>query len=206
VGKDKLALVVPQVQTHGTSNPPERFFQRFGPAGECLNSDWPRITTEASESFFKPRKNGLRVLLINTPIREWSYPNIMPIGQGYVGAVAAMDGHHLDVLDLNAERRCPVKDSAEVFNKWIEDQIIRKLGAQKPDVIGLGGIITQYGRMKKIAQLCKRVYPDVPIVLGGGIASSMPEFMLARMPIDVAVQEEGEVTFSEVTGRRKGYM
>ena len=201
MGKDKLALVVPQVQTHGTSNPPERFFQRFGPAGECLNSDWPRITTEASESFFKPRKNGLRVLLINTPIREWSYPNIMPIGQGYVGAVAAMDGHHLDVLDLNAERRCPVKDSAEVFNKWIEDQIIRKLGAQKPDVIGLGGIITQYGRMKKIAQLCKRVYPDVPIVLGGGIASSMPEFMLARMPIDVAVQEEGEVTFSEVLHR-----
>lgn len=200
MGEPTRNLVLPDAP-RSASNSPGYLFQRFGPTGECLNPDWPRITTEASESSFEPRKNGLRVLLINTPIREWSYPNIMPIGQGYVGAVAVMDGHHLDVLDLNAERRCPVKDSAEVFNKWIEDQIIRKLGAQKPDVIGLGGIITQYGRMKKIAQLCKRVYPDVPIVLGGGIASSMPEFMIARMPIDVAVQEEGEVTFSEVLHR-----
>jgi radical SAM superfamily enzyme YgiQ (UPF0313 family) len=41
----------------------------------------------------------------------------------------------------------------------------------------------------------------VPIILGGGIASSMPEFMLQKMPIDIVVQEEGEVTFSEVLHR-----
>ena len=183
------------------ANPPPYLYQRFGPTGECVNPDWPRITTETSEVLFEPRKTGLRVLLINAPIREWSYPNIMPLGQGYVGAVAAMDGHHLDVLDMNAERRRPVKDLPEVFAKWIDDQVIRKLESRKPDVIGIGGIITQYGRIKRIAEICKRIYPDVPIVLGGGIASSMPEFMVARLSIDVAVQEEGEVTFSEVLHR-----
>lgn len=183
------------------AGPPSYFYQRFSSAGECLNPGWPRYTTEDTGRAFHPRDKGLHLLLINPPIREWSYPNIMPIGQGYMGSVAVMDGHHLDVLDLNAGRRGPIKDPEEVFVKWVEDQVVRKLEANKPDVIGLGGIITQYGRIKKIAQLCKRVYPNVPIVLGGGIASSMPDFMVTRLPIDIVVQEEGELTFSEVLHR-----
>lgn len=179
---------------------PERFYQRFE-KGIILNPAWPRITTEESVKSFQPRANGLEVLLINAPIREWSYPNIMPIGHGYVASVAAMDGHIVDVLDLNADRKEPVKQDAESFTKWVEKCVIAKLGKQKPDVIGLGGIITQYSRIKQIARICKEIHPDVPIVLGGGIASSLPEFMVARLPIDIAVQEEGDVTFSEVLHR-----
>jgi radical SAM superfamily enzyme YgiQ (UPF0313 family) len=122
----------------------------------------------------------------------------MPIGQGYVAAVAAMDGHHVDVLDLNAERRGPVADLGSTFSCWVEEQVVRKLERQKPDVIGLGGIITQYSRLQQIAKICKRVYPEVPLVLGGGIASSMPAFMVDRLPADIVVQEEGDVTISEV--------
>jgi len=180
---------------------PERFYQRFSGNGQVLDPAWPRITGETSERIFEPRRSGLRVLFINAPIREWSYPNIMPIGHGYVGAVAAMDGHAVDVLDLNAERREPVKEPTEVFVKWVEERVRQKLARDRPGVIGLGGIITQYSWIKRIAELCKGVYPDVPIVLGGGIASSMPEFMVARLPVDVVVQEEGEVTFSEVLHR-----
>lgn len=201
MSENAVNVIFPTGNEIQSSAPPAYFYQRFAPGGQCLNPNWPRITTLESEQAFLPRDKGLRVLLINPPIREWSWPNIMPIGQGYVGAVAAMDGHHVDVLDLNAERKRPVKDTSEVFTKWIETEVIRKLEVQKPDVIGIGGIITQYGRIKLIAHICKRVYPDVPIVLGGGIASSMPEFMLARLPIDIAVQEEGEVTFSEVLHR-----
>ena len=199
--ENRVNLILPKGEAAAASGPPAYFYQRFGPGGESVNPDWPRITTEASQQAFQPRDNGLRLLLINAPIREWSWPNIMPIGHGYIGAVAAMDGHHVDVLDLNAERLRPVKDPEEVFAKWVETQVVRKLEARKPDVIGLGGIITQYGRIRMIVRICKRVYPDVPIVLGGGVASSMPEFMLARMPIDIVVQEEGDVTISEVLHR-----
>lgn len=184
-----------------TMGNPARFHERFTLAGEVRSDAWPRITTEASFSAFPKRSSGLRVLFINPPIREWSYPNILPIGQAYVAAVTAMDGHDVDVLDLNAERRGPVTSSAKEFSAWVEARILARLTASMPDVIGIGGIITQYGRIKTIAQLCKRIAPHVPIVLGGGIASSMPEFMIRRMPIDVAVQEEGEVTFSEVLQR-----
>jgi len=180
---------------------PARFYQRFGDDGHARAARWPRITTEETERLFAPRPRGLRVLLINAPIREWSYPNILPIGHAYVGAVAAMDGHTVDVLDLNAARRAPVKDSADAFVRWVEARVADKLGRDRPDVIGLGGIITQYAWLKRIAELCKRLLPDVPIVLGGGIASSMPEFMVKRMPVDVVVQEEGEITVSEVLHR-----
>src|SRR3989442_4406079 len=108
-----------------------------------------------------------------------------------------MDGHTVDVLDLNAERRAPIKDSLETFVRWAEARVVEKLGRDRPDVIGLGGIITQYSWIKRLAELCKRVHPDVPIVLGGGIASSMPEVMVKRLPVDVVVQEEGEGTFSD---------
>jgi radical SAM superfamily enzyme YgiQ (UPF0313 family) len=190
-----------KIRTIPSRNAPARFYERFGPAGEVHNADLLRITSQESEAAFPIRDKGLRLLMINPPIREWSYPNIMPIGQGYVGAVARMDGHHLDVLDLNALRMGPVKEDAQSFSKWVDDQVIKKLVENKPDVIGIGGIITQYGRIKQITETCKKVYPEVPIVLGGGIASCLPDFMIERLPIDVAVQEEGEATFSEVLHR-----
>src|SRR2546425_10906601 len=106
---------------------PARFYQRFGDHGHVLDSAWPRITTQESERPFAPRRDGLRVLFINAPIREGSYPNILPIGHAYVGAVAAMDGHTVDVLDLNAERRAPIQDSLETFGGWA-----RARGGEEP--------------------------------------------------------------------------
>src|SRR5437867_9747241 len=75
------------------SQAPPWFYQRFGDNGHALDSGGTRITTEESERLFEQRRDGLRVLFINAPIREWSYPNILPIGHAYVGAVAAIDGH-----------------------------------------------------------------------------------------------------------------
>jgi len=44
-------------------------------------------------------------------------------------AVAAMDGHRLDVLDLNAERRAPVKGAdMPDFDRWVERRVEEKLG------------------------------------------------------------------------------
>ena len=182
----------------GTIKPPDYFYQRFDLGGGIINPDWPRITTEESTKQFELRENGLKLLLINPPIREWSYPNIMPIGQGYVASVATMDGHHVSVLDLNAAREKPLEGQTSTeIAAWVEQMVSDYLSDNQPDVIGLGGIITQYARMKQIVAVCKRIYPDTPIVLGGGISSSMPEFMIQRLGVDVAIQGEGEVTTSE---------
>ena len=125
----------------------------------------------------------------------------MPIGQGYVASVAAMDGHHIQVLDLNAERLKPVDDTGSAFSTWVQERVLNTLASHRPDVIGIGGIITQYSRIKQIVEICKKADASIPIIMGGGIASSMPEFMLRRLQLDVVVQEEGEVTISELLQR-----
>jgi len=173
----------------------DKFYQRFDESGRLKYPLLPRIMSEETIKLFPER--GLHILFINAPIREWAYPNVMPIGQGYVGAVAKMDGHIISVLDLNAERKGPIKDELELYIKRVEARVVQKLEEAKPDVIGLGGIITQYAWIKRIVSLCKIIYPDVPIVLGGGMASCAPEFMIKHLPVDVVVQEEGEITFSE---------
>ena len=178
-----------------------RYFYKCFKDGEALNPGWPRLTDEESLKHFPPRPNGLKILFINAPIREWSYPNIMPLGHGYVAAVAIMDGHRVGVLDLNAERRKPVKMSSEEMARWVEERVTSALSKEKPDVIGLGGIVTQYSRIRQVARLCKAIYPDVPVVMGGGIASSLPIFMVQRLGLDAVVQEEGEATFSEFPPR-----
>ena len=180
---------------------PPYFYQRFDQGGRVLNPNWPRLTTEESARQFRPRDGGLKFLLINPPIREWSYPNIMPLGQGYVAAVAIMDGHRVEVLDLNAARLRPIDESDGDLSDWIDDQINSALEAHNPDVIGIGGIITQYTRIKHIVQTCKAKMPNATLIVGGGIASSMPEFMLKRLQIDAVVQEEAEVTVSELLHR-----
>ena len=91
------------------------FYQRFKD-GRCI-SPGPTITTQESEKEFSPRRDGLTVLLINPPIREWSYPNIEPLGQCYIAGSALVGGHDLRVLDLNAERGGPV-DDFEKFNTF----------------------------------------------------------------------------------------
>lgn len=188
-------------QDDQVSDVPERFYQRFSEKGQIINPGWPRITTEESEGLFSPRENGLKIILINAPIREWSYPNIAPIGQAYIASVAVMDGHTVDVLDLNAARRGPISASMEDYGEEVLGEVRRQLKTGKPDVIGVGGIVTQYKWIKRIAAVCKEAYPDVPIVMGGGVGSCMPQFMLSRLPIDLVVREEGEVTFSELLHR-----
>ena len=63
-------LEIPLVK-RGTSggSAPERFYQRFASDGRVLDPHWPRVTSEDSEPLFARRKDGLRLLLINAPIR-----------------------------------------------------------------------------------------------------------------------------------------
>ena len=161
--------------------------------------DEARLTTDTSLKLF-PRRYRLTVLLINAPIRTWSFPNIAPLGQQYVAATAWCDGYEIRVLDLNAERSGPM-ELDERFHRWVERRVEWALDYHSPDVVGLGGIITQYGMIRRIARLVRMARPQATIILGGGIASCLPRFMAERLPVDVVVQEEGEVTISEVLER-----
>ena len=177
----------------------EYFYQRFE-TGHCIDLNAPRITTAESAKQFTQRPEGLKVLLINPPIREWSYPNIIPIGQAYIASVAIMDGHTIEVLDLNQDRRGPVDDMI-AFEEWVNQKLADKIKDIAPDVIGIGGIITQYSRIQKILNLCQKLSPSSIRILGGGVGSCMPEFMMKTLNVDIVATEECEITFSEILHR-----
>ena len=174
-------------------------FQRFQAGQYVADPMLPHLTHDGTLGAFS--RGSLRVLLINPPIREWSFPNIEPLGQEYVAAAAWMDGHDVRALDLNAERLRPVTGSLSDFTARVERRIAQALDEHQPQVVGLGGIITQYGWIKRIAALVRQLRPETVLLLGGGIASSIPRFMAERLPVDVIVLEEGEVTGSEVLAR-----
>lgn len=182
---------------------PDYFFQRFA-NGKNTRPDLPVLTFEESAKDFLRRDEGLRILLINLPIREWSYPNILPLGHAYVASVAIMDGHEVGVLDLNALREGPMEIShEEEMSDWIAAELKKFLEKSQMDwdVIGLGGIVTQFSRIQKTVKILRGLSPKSHICLGGGVASCMPEFMIERLVVDSCVQEEGEVTFSELLYR-----
>jgi len=167
--------------------------------GRWVGHDELRVTTEYIAADLKPRSGALKVLLINSPIRTWSVPNIEPIGLCYIASAAIHDGHDVRILDLNALRSGPIDDLSSHVTKHLDKEILEYC----PDVIGVGGIITQYGVIRDILKRCRDI-SSATILLGGGIATCLPEFMMDRLLPDVLVLEEGEIVFSEILDRVEG--
>src|SRR6185437_10694690 len=100
-----------------------------------------------------------KVLFINPVVREEDVPRHVPYGIALLASLAMKDGHLVQVYDDNAWRK--------------GEEVLRQvLQADEWDVIGLGGITTAYGSIKKIVKIARGVCPDALIVLGGGVLTS----------------------------------
>jgi anaerobic magnesium-protoporphyrin IX monomethyl ester cyclase len=127
----------------------------------------------------------LKVLLINPPIREWSKPNVFPLGLGYLASVLRQAGHQVEVLDINAHRFTP----AEVEEK------IKSLDF---DVVGIGAIVTVYRYVKWLIAIIKKHQPSKKIIIGGSVGGSIPHIILHRTKADIVCIGEGESTILEI--------
>jgi len=127
-----------------------------------------------------------KVLLINPVVREEDAPRHVPYGMALLAAIAMEKGHQLQLYDANAWRQGP-----EVLQQVLQ--------ADDWDVIGLGGITTAYGSIKKIVRQAREVCPDTLLILGGGVLTSLPHEMMDFLPsIDVGVIGEAFETFPEI--------
>jgi len=127
------------------------------------------------------------VLLINPVVREWAEPNCFPLGLGYIASVLYNSGCDISIADFNIERHLDVRSYLEELS-FSHDFML----------IGITGIITQYKEIKRIAKICRYVFPGAKIVCGGTIASSIPYHLLRNTDIDIVVVGEGENTIVEV--------
>tara|TARA_Y100000310_G_scaffold344488_1_gene457519 strand:+ start:975 stop:2519 length:1545 start_codon:yes stop_codon:yes gene_type:complete len=113
-------------------------------------------------------------------------PQEIPIGLGMIAAIAKQENQQLVFLDLNAHR-VPLQTAAE------------EIAIDDYDVIGIGGLSSQYQDIKNILPVCRQIHPDAVIVAGGGFVTYMPDKMLRLRPeIDIIVIGEGEETWKDL--------
>jgi radical SAM superfamily enzyme YgiQ (UPF0313 family) len=119
-------------------------------------------------------------------------PYVYPMGLAYIAAVLRQNGYEVSILDVNAYR-------------WSQDEVMRCVSQKSFDVLGIGGLVTTYNYVKWFSYAAKQLYPQFPIVIGGSVASPMPEFVLRHTDADIAVLGEGEFTMLDLlTGLNAG--
>lgn len=124
----------------------------------------------------------MNILLINPPCRS-AY--LLPLGLGYIASVIRDKGHNVKILDINALEYSPEKVR----------QILKNLDF---DIAGIGGLTTTYGYVKWLSHAIKKDRPHVPIVAGNMVSTAHPELLLKNSSVDIAVIDEGELTFKDI--------
>ena len=105
-----------------------------------------------------------------------------PLGLGYLASYAREYGKHSPfVIDENSGQKIP--DFAK----------------KRPELIGLTSTTPNFPEALKAVREARKVFGNLPVVLGGIHATSLPKLVLEQNPeIDVLVVGEGEKTFLEL--------
>ncbi len=136
----------------------------------------------------------MKVLLIDHP---WVVENkenlwrkvgscLPSLGLAYIASVLEKAGHDVKIMDCTAEK-IAVED---VFKKIKEYKNL--------DFIGLTATTSIINNALKIANICKKQFPNSKIIMGGVHPSVLPDEVLSYPFIDFVVVGEGEITMKEL--------
>ncbi len=141
----------------------------------------------------------LKIILVNPPIREWSKPNVPPMGLLLLSDILRKAGHQVLIEDINATRA----DLSDV-TAWTRTSPERTLDWMKSpaaecDMLGITGLITQWSYVKWFTAQYKKHHPNTVVVAGGPMVSNAPEYFTQDMTgVDAIVVGEGEISVLDV--------
>lgn len=141
----------------------------------------------------------LNVLLVNPPIREWSRPNVPPMGLLLISSVLRKAGHAVRLHDINASRAS--LDDAEHWNRTGPLRTLAWMDSPESEceLLGITGLITQWNYVRWFTEQYKRRHPRTVIVAGGPMVSNAPDLFSQRMTaVDALVVGEGETAILDV--------
>lgn len=125
----------------------------------------------------------MRIALINPRLKVWS-PNIyVPLGLTYIAAVLEREGYNVEIIDLNVER---------INDKGPQGKI------ENTDIIGITGMITEYAEVLRLVGIVKKANGEVKVILGGPLATMLPQELLQVSQADFVVIGEGERTIGSL--------
>lgn len=159
-------------------------------------------------------KNKKRILLISPPFaRLMEVGNSrFPLSFGTIATILSMNHHEVGIYDADFDSRFIGKShtyevsfsSQQKVNDALEDdthlvwhEIKTKIHQFDPHVVGITTMTSKYPMALKIAQIAKRVNPDIQVVVGGHHSSIFGPKLVESNDIDFAVVGEGEMTFLE---------
>jgi radical SAM superfamily enzyme YgiQ (UPF0313 family) len=108
-----------------------------------------------------------------------------PTNLALLAAYIRMHGHEPKIVDLDIQG-------------GTLEEIARLILANDPQVVGITCLTPRFPITLDIATECKRLNPDVIIVVGGPHVTGLPRFILKSPVIDYAVVGEGEEAFLEL--------
>jgi anaerobic magnesium-protoporphyrin IX monomethyl ester cyclase len=128
----------------------------------------------------------MRILLINPPSKEM-YQAFFPLGLGYIAGSLLQHGHGITVWDINAER-------------WSKREVVRRMRetGESYDLVGISALAGDYPYVKWLSQSFKKIHPRTKLILGGYLASALPQFLMEDLPMDFVAVGEGEGTIVEL--------
>lgn len=136
----------------------------------------------------------MRVSLINTTIKDQCWVPWPPLGLGYIAAVLEREGHKVQLID----KEVMLRRNEGNFNE-VNRLTASMLKKHKPDFVGISSMTPTIPGAFFDASLAKKLFPEVPVVLGGIHASALPEKTLAACKdMDMIVRGEGEYTFRDL--------
>jgi len=155
----------------------------------------------------------MKILLIEPPFHRFMgfYRYFFPFSLSSLSSYLNKDQHQILIYDADHGNE-PVfmtsTDLLDVFPKYLEgiknlrhpiwketENIIRSF---KPDVIGISSMSTKIGSVKNIVEISKRIFPHIPVVLGGAHPSVLYKSALQQTKADFVVIGEGENTFADL--------
>ena len=105
----------------------------------------------------------MKITLLNPRLKTWS-PNVyVPLGLAYVGAALEQAGHAVEIIDLNTHR--------------VNDRRLRQT-VSGSDIVGITGMITEYHAVIRLVGVVRSVNSRARIILGGPLATALPEKLL----------------------------
>ena len=143
------------------------------------------------------------LLVVPTSQYHSHYPAFLsftdfPTGPAYLASALKAAGH--EVYGLN-----PNNDTTFANQREMLDAKLKKALADiRPDLVGMGGICTEYHFLKDAIQIIRKNSPETPIVLGGGIINNDAEFAFQALKPDFCVRGEAEEVLVELAGGLNG--
>lgn len=122
--------------------------------------------------------------------------SLPPLGILSIASYAMSEGYRVKVYDVHGE-------------KLNEQEVRRRLRADRPRFVGISVLTNMSIPAHKIARVCKEELPEATVVAGGVHAEAVPERMLMNSAIDVVVRGDGEepmlkimrgISFGEISG------